>query len=82
MPVSHLHAAPLRTAAAAMRAIGTRQPHDHLCACCSVTWNGTERDCWACGLPATAHYTHPGAALQRLLISATHHHTLTRRQVR
>lgn len=56
-----------RTAAAAIRAIGIQAHHDHLCARCSVTWNGAEADCWSCGLPATSEYTHPGAALQILL---------------
>jgi len=56
-----------RTAAAAMRTIAARRCHDHLCARCSVTWRGAERDCWSCGLPATSDYSRPGAALQLLL---------------
>ncbi|WP_331726288.1 hypothetical protein [Streptomyces sp. NBC_00470] len=61
-----------RSTAAKMRAIGTRRPlpahgRGFVCGRCDACWTGAERDCLHCGLPATAEYTHPGAALQVLL---------------
>jgi hypothetical protein len=55
-----------------MRAVGSRRPlpdrgRGFLCSTCPVSWAGAERDCFHCGLPATAEYTHPGMALQILL---------------
>ncbi|MER0443232.1 hypothetical protein ABR738_01330 [Streptomyces sp. Edi4] len=71
--MAHSPALTTRTATAArMRAIGARRPlpahgRDFVCARCDACWTGAERDCFHCGLPATAEYTHPGMALQVLL---------------
>ncbi|MGP3978948.1 hypothetical protein ACTWQF_34035 [Streptomyces sp. 8N114] len=65
-----------RTTAARMRAVGLNRPRPlpsrgpgYVCGRCSVAWSGAESDCFSCGLPATQEHTHPGAALQVLLIA-------------
>lgn len=67
---------PTRKAAASMRAIGLhrrrpplRRGPSFLCGPCNVAWAGAEADCFSCGLPATQEHTHPGTALQLLLIA-------------
>lgn len=65
-----------QAAAARMRAIGLgrrrplpRRGPSFLCGPCNVAWAGAEADCFSCGLPATQEHSHPGTALQVLLIA-------------
>ncbi|MGW0653688.1 hypothetical protein ACWD4T_33710 [Streptomyces umbrinus] len=66
---------PTPETAARMRAIGLnrRRPAPRrpsfLCSRCSTSWTGAEADCFSCGLPATQEQSHPGTALQLLLIA-------------
>ncbi|MCX4598304.1 hypothetical protein OG819_55190 [Streptomyces sp. NBC_01549] len=77
MPSQHATAhSPNPAAAARMRAIGLnrrrptpRRGPSFNCSRCSTSWAGAEADCFWCGLPATQEHSHPGAALQLLLIA-------------
>ena len=76
MPSQHATAHSPSPAAARMRAIGLnrrrpapRRGPSFLCGPCNVAWAGAEADCFSCGLPATQEYSHPGTAVQMLLIA-------------
>ncbi|MCX4919922.1 hypothetical protein [Streptomyces sp. NBC_00687] len=64
-----------RRTAADIRAIGLRRRRhlnafpSFLCGPCKTAWTGAEADCFSCGLPATQEHSHPGSALQVLLIA-------------
>lgn len=63
-----------RRASVAIRRIAALPPLPpvkYACERCEVGWAGPERDCWSCGLPASARSRQAASALHLLLGAVT-----------